>query len=71
MPYEARILAAGNQDGNLVLWAQFHPGVSLESRTIVIAGTGQPFGIDGIYYAYLDTVQIGELVWHLFEEVKA
>lgn len=69
MPYGARILAVGDQNGQLVLWAQViadEQAVIVE-REIRIFGTGHT--LDAGWLDYIGTVQMKDqpLVWHIYE----
>lgn len=64
---DAKILAVGNQFGSLVLWAQVDTESKTKNRKILIFGTGNPF--NAINPVYVGTVQMGNFVWHIYEEL--
>lgn len=51
--------------GPLTLWALIDPDAAVETRTIRIYGTGQPF--DAAPGTYLATVRRGPLDWRVFD----
>jgi len=55
------------QDGLPVLWATVDTDAPTEERLFLLAQTGEE--ISG-YPAYIGTFQIGQLVYHLFEEFE-
>lgn len=67
MPAGARPLCIQVQNGAVQLWAMVDSDKELEHRSIVMLGTGwrveQPEELD-----YIDTVQLGNFVWHFFME---
>jgi len=65
MPIGAEILSAQAQKDILCLWAKVNQGVEGKSlRRFRIYGTGHEVQVDG---KFIDTVQMGPLVWHVFE----
>ncbi len=67
MPYEAQILDVQMQNGVLCMWAMVDTVAKMNEVTIRIYGTGRP--IENPRLRYLATVQDGECVWHVFEEI--
>jgi hypothetical protein len=67
MPGGAAILTAQMQSGQLCLWAQVEATQTKTPRVIRIFGTGH--GIPDADNDYIGTVQMGPLVWHVFEEL--
>ena len=70
MPRNAKILCVQNQNDLLKLWALVQPGPmvdGLAERKFRVFGTGND-NFDDKNLEYLDTVQIGPFVWHVFEE---
>ena len=65
MPMNAKIISAQSQSGVLILWAEVDTESILGTRTIRIFGTGNP--ADLLNCRYIDTVQMGALVWHVYE----
>lgn len=69
MPVGARVLTVQVQDGTPCIWAIVAPEQPTEVRRFFAEGTG--WGCDdSIERApYIGTVQVGPLVWHIFERV--
>lgn len=65
LPAGSRVLCAQNQDGSLMLWAMVDDKHGPDPRKFVVVATGQYF--DESKTQYIGTVQIGVLVWHVFE----
>lgn len=71
MPIGAQILTAQMQNENLVIWAIINAQEEKkENRNIVIIGTGHVVGDIANINHYINTIQVGAMVWHLFEEVN-
>ena len=70
MPGGAKILAVGDQDGTLCLWAECDPGNLGLDRVIAIVGTGHPMPGMG-RPVHIGTVLMPPFVWHVFEVVNA
>jgi hypothetical protein len=71
MPKGAEILSVQNQNGNIAIWALVIPSNEPEQRCFEIYGTGHPMHCDmGIERNFIGTVQIGGLVFHVFERVN-
>ena len=70
---EGEVLSAGFQVDDLVMWALVDPDGPVESRTFIIAWTGQPIvddvGAEFTGLKFLATVQAGRLVYHVFERI--
>jgi len=66
MPKGARILTSGIQGEHLVLWAVVNVAKATVRRTIRIIGTGQEDPKPNA--PHISTVQMGVLVWHVFDE---
>jgi hypothetical protein len=72
MPWQAKILSAKEQDGNLCLWALVDPDIGFEmDYTFHVIGTGNPIdpliSINNLHF--IDTVVMSYgLVWHVFRE---
>lgn len=65
MPLGAQILSAQMQGGQLCLWAKVEPDEKkMLKRKILVFGTGHPMPM--AHGAFVDTVQMGSLVWHVF-----
>lgn len=71
----AEILSAQEQNDQLVLWALVDPDRQDEKVKFYIAGTGNPLPFPGPYtrylYEYIDTVQQGRFVWHIFQDTRS
>jgi len=71
MPCGAEILQIQAQGNDIVFWAIVDPNAPMEERTFHVINTGRALPRvdyeDGI--VYMGTVQINEVVWHVFEEV--
>jgi hypothetical protein len=71
MPDFSKILSCGEQEGELVIWAEVIPTRDIVSRRIYIRGTGHP--LTGEEGRFIGTVQFGSpqyretYVWHLFD----
>lgn len=65
MPKGAIPRHLGIQDATIALWADVNPQAEPESRTFVLAGTGEEIPEDVIFVA---TVIAGAFVWHLFDD---
>lgn len=66
MPVGAEILGVQNQRGTLTLWAWVNPKAKVEIVPFYVFGTGHPIDQTGIE-EYVGTVQIDDLVWHVFK----
>jgi len=60
----ARILKAGYQNGELMIWALVDEMAEYEQYSFRLIGTGHEADVSG--FTYLDTVFEGALVWHIF-----
>lgn len=77
LPKGAKILTAQHQPWNtegaagphLCIWYECEPAQELEPRAFVILGTGHPIP-DTHRLSYIATVQIGSLVWHIYESAS-
>ncbi len=70
MPAGAHVLTAQVQKGILCIWALCDPKAALKDRVFRVAGTDH--SLEG-NLAYIDSVQVrgGELIFHVFEELKS
>lgn len=66
LPIGAEILSIQNQNGQLALWCLVPPSRGVENVHFLIYGTGE--SIPEIEKKYLDTVQVGPYVWHVFKK---
>jgi len=64
MPLGAEILCCQLQ-GALTIWAKVDPFEPTVQRTFLLVGTGEEMTSDTV--KYINTVQMGDLVWHIFE----
>jgi hypothetical protein len=65
MPKLSRVCCVDQQDGNVTFWAEVFPQNPLEERMFSAFGTGWDIPKTSIYHG---TVQIGQFVWHLYEQ---
>ena len=67
IPVGAKIVAIQEQRGHITLWMVVNPDVRcpVEDREFHIVGTGNGQVNDND--EYIGTVQLGSLVWHVFE----
>lgn len=66
MPRNAKIKCAGNQNGNIVLWAMINELDEISKRRFKVFPTGAD--IEGEYIGTVLQVG-GAFVWHVFEIV--
>ena len=66
LPRGAEILSVQMQGNSLQMWALVDPKAPTEYRAFKIFGTGWDIPNEPRLH-YLETVQSGELVWHIFE----
>jgi len=64
----AFVLDAQLQNGKITLWVELDPAKPKETRKFRIIGTGHGFPPHEAV-AYIATVQMPPLVWHVYEEV--
>lgn len=65
MPKNARVITVQNQRGVVTLWAEVDADEPRVNRVFRIIGTGHSFDRTGLRHA--GTVQVGALVWHIYE----
>lgn len=72
MPVGAEILSVQVQNGNACIWALVDPLAKQNFRTFHTYGTGHPIKNEDFGLKYIGTYQLnnGDLVFHLFEEIK-
>jgi len=69
IPQEATFLYAGlDPTGQLCMWWEIDPDEEATPCTFCIVGTGQEY--DPNEWVYLQTVQDGRFMWHLFSSSK-
>ena len=66
IPEGSEILDVQMQGDHPCLWALVDPQKTREKRIFHLIGTGHPIFSSSL--SYIATVQIGHLVWHIFEE---
>ncbi|MCG7629022.1 hypothetical protein MHM88_14520 [Epibacterium sp. MM17-32] len=66
MPKPLRILSAGRQQRDIVIWAEVVPGEPTEQRLIQVVMTGQRPPLDA---QFIDTVFYDDLVFHVYEVI--
>lgn len=66
LPRGAEILSAGTQGQLITIWAVVDPDAPLHSRPIHIYGTGELIK-ERETLRYINSVFMGQFVWHLFE----
>ena len=72
IPYDAKILSAQMQNGQLCLWAIVDPKSDVQGgKVISIHGTGHELRESPGQLKFISTVQDGPLVWHVFERIDA
>ncbi len=71
LPTSARVLKVAAQGESIQLWALVNPAdKSTARRAFAVFGTGQEITeYQREVMTYIDTVFVGSLVWHVFEEV--
>jgi hypothetical protein len=67
MPGQAKILSAANQNGKLCIWAMVDTEQPIAPKYFSVIGTGHPLSEDFPLRKFIDTVIIGQFVWHVFE----
>lgn len=67
MPGGARILSAGEQDGELCVWALCDPDAPKESRYIAAINTGQRMPPPAGEFVATVRMMGSGTVWHVFE----
>jgi len=69
LPGMGKILSFQVQADVPVIWALVNPQAAPWERRFRIFGTGHPVSAD-IPLAFIGTIQLDTLVWHLFEELS-
>ncbi len=70
MPQGATVLTAQDQAGGIAVWAEVTTSRPPEDRFFYWQFTGQPLPWNGTS-AYIATVQLGRLVYHIYEALPA
>ena len=68
LPKGADPFTAQFQGEQLCVWAAIDTEEELEDREFRIIGTGEPLDLSGVF-RFLNTVQQGPFVWHIFTKV--
>jgi len=68
VPGGGTVLTVGNQFGSIVLWVELDPSMTVVERSFKIIGTGWDTSVT-CNMIYIGTVQINQLVWHIYEEL--
>ena len=55
------------QNNEIVFWMEVDPNDLIIERDFYIVGTGNPLPEEANYY--LQTVQVGEYVWHIYRNI--
>lgn len=69
MPIGAKILSIQTQNDRPYIWALVDIDVECEFRYFSIVGTGHDFP-EADDFTYINTIQDGPFVWHIFELIK-
>lgn len=72
MPKGARVISAGVQGDEIVVWAECLPGAEREERVFAAVNTGDPLPLEAGSRAFIGTVQVAPrqgpaIVWHIYE----
>jgi hypothetical protein len=69
MPIGAKVLTIQTQNGLPYIWALVDTDVECDFRYFTIVGTGHDFP-EADDFTYINTIQDGPFVWHIFELIK-
>jgi hypothetical protein len=69
MPIGAKILSIQNQNNQPYIWALVDTDAECDFRYFTIVGTGHDFP-EADDFTYINTIQDGPFVWHIFEYIK-
>ena len=67
LPSDAWILKIDSQNGEIMMWVLVDSEDEVETRRFLVQSTGHTFEYDIDDLIYIDTVQRGPHVWHVFE----
>lgn len=67
LPLEAEIVHIGEQNGQLQMWVEQDPSRPVTQRQFNVYGTGYPIYNNNEHH--LATVIVGDLVWHVYENI--
>lgn len=66
MPAGAKILSCKVQNGVITLWARVYTHHQTETRRVYIVGTGNPMESVPVTAEFIDSVEYGFFIWHIF-----
>jgi hypothetical protein len=69
MPIGAKVLTIQTQNGLPYIWALVDTDAECDFRYFTIVGTGHDFP-EADNFTYINTIQDGQFVWHIFEFIK-
>ena len=69
MPIGAKVLTIQKQNGLPYIWALVDTDAECDFRYFEIVGTGRDFP-EADNFTYINTIQDGPFVWHIFELIK-
>ena len=69
MPIGAKVLTIQKQNGLPYIWALVDTDAEFDFRYFEIVGTGRDFP-EADDFTYINTIQDGPFVWHIFELIK-
>ena len=69
MPIGAKVLTIQTQNGLPYIWALVDIDAECDFRYFTIVGTGHDFP-NADDFNYINTIQDGPFVWHIFELIK-
>ncbi len=67
----AKVLSVDVQHGEIQVWALVDPEAPKELRRFRVASTGNAVGEEIESLRFIGTVQMGDLVWHIFVHPEA
>lgn len=66
IPDEAKILSVKNQNNKLVVWAEVSDNQMINDVEFLVIGTGNPIDKKLYNYKFIDSVIMGQFVWHIY-----
>ena len=69
LPKHSKILSFQVQNEKPYIWVLLDETKVLKHRYFTIVGTGHEFEYHPDIMIYIGTIQMGSLVWHLFEDL--
>jgi hypothetical protein len=67
IPGFLELLSVGNQNDTLMVWVKVGNGVPTQKITFIVRGTGTQLNDLPQNEKFIDTVQVGQYVWHVFQ----